>query len=175
MWPPISKAPLGLALAVCLGAAACGGGPLAGGGPGDSSSPVPSNVQQAVQQKYGSLAFVPTRVPDGYAFRSWGGGATSFGFTFGPDQTQEIQFGVDEVSCSSAGSSMHTFEENGVAVEWSATDEDQQAWRCLTVDGTQVLLISNRSVPGDGSLDTPAQLQDAQQLVELVAYAQTIQ
>jgi hypothetical protein len=70
---------------------------------------------------------------------------------------------------------MHTFEANGVHVEWSATYEDQQAWRCLTVDGKQIAITAHRSVPGDDSLDTPGRLQDAQQMVDLVAYAEVPQ
>lgn len=171
MWSTIRKASLlGVGVGVWFLTSAAGGSPTV-----ISSAPVPSDVQQGVHDKYGSLGFIPTQVPNGYGFRNWGGGATSFGFTFGPDQTQEIQFGVDEVSCQSAGAAMQTFETNGVTVDWSATEEDQQAWRCVTVGGTDVLLIASRSVPGDVTLDTPAELQDAQQLVDLVAYAQVPQ
>lgn len=168
---------IGLAAVVCLVAVACGGGSAAGSSPGTASnSPVPSDVAQEVHDQYGSRGFIPTRVPDGYGFRNWvSEGAGGFNMYFGASSAEEMQFGVDETSCPSATTSMHTFEANAVAVEWSATDEDQQAWRCLTVDGTQLMLMASRSVPGDDSLDTPAQLQDAQQLVDLVAYAEVAQ
>ena len=143
--------------------AACGG----------SSSPVPSNVRQQVHDEYGGIGFIPTQVPGGYGFQELDAeGPAGFNMYFSRPSGEQIQFGVDVASCASNGGAMHTFEANGVAIRWSATEEDQQAWRCVTVNRKQVLIMSSRSVPGDDSLATSQQRQDADQMVALVAHAQ---
>lgn len=144
-----------------------------GSSPANSSSPVPPNIQHRVHDEYGSIGFIPTQVPHGYVFQNWDAeGPAGFNMYFGLPNLEQIGFGVDVVSCKRNGRPMHTFKANGVNVQWSATYEDQQAWRCLTVNGKQVLIQASRSVSGDDSLHTPQQRQDAEQMVSLVAHVQ---
>lgn len=152
-----------MALAALLGVSACG----SGGGS------VPARVRQQVQDQEGKIGFLPTQLPPGYSYKdSQLGGAGGFDLFFDNPSGDEIGFQVVKASCKSWGSAMHTFEANGLPVKWSATYQDQQAWRCLAVDGTEIEISASRSVWGDDSLRSPQQRQDAEQMVDLVAHAQ---
>jgi hypothetical protein len=126
-----------------------------------------------VHAQEGSIGFLPSHLPHGYSFHEWEpGGAYGFNLYFSRPSGEQIGFDVVRASCRSMGGSMHTFEANGVTVKWSATEEDQQAWRCLAVSGTQVVIEAVRSISGDDSLRTPQQRQDAEQMVDLVAHTE---
>jgi hypothetical protein len=154
---------VGLALATLLGVTACGSG----------SGSVPARVRQEVQNQEGKIGFLPTQLPQGYSYKdSQLGGAGGFDLFFSNPSGEEIGFHVVKASCKSWGSTMHTFEANGLTVKWSATYQDQQAWRCLAVNGTEIGISASRSVSGDDSLRSPQQRQDAEQMVDLVAHAQ---
>jgi hypothetical protein len=121
------------------------------------------------------MAYLPTQLPAGYGFLKWGSDSHGFEVAFGPTLSQEIVFDVFPNECSVMGNSMHTFNVNGVNVEWSATHSDAQAWRCLSVNGQTVVISATRAIAGDDSLDTSQGLTDAQQLADAVGAAQVSQ
>jgi hypothetical protein len=69
---------------------------------------------------------------------------------------------------------MKTFRIGGVKIYWSATYEDQQAWRCITRGRRQTLLQSAVSISGDDGLASAKQRRDALNLARVVAYAQPV-
>ena len=141
---------------------------------GTASPAVPARVQRALARAHPTLAYVPTRLPAGYHYSTHVVGRTGFDVWFSkpgeaPDQ---LGYHVAQASCSLRGE--HTFRMNGITVFWSATYEDQQAWRCLRLAGRPVVVTASRSVPGDEALNTPARRRRALDLVRLVVYLQRI-
>jgi hypothetical protein len=138
-------------------------------GAATSASPaVPLTVQRAIRKRVTPLAaYLPSRVPAGYRYRTWQGSRSGFEIWFG-----QLAFGAGVAhSCSVGGSPMKTFRIAGVNVFWSATYEDQQAWRCVRRGHVTILLQSGQSIPGDDGTNTPKTLRDALLLARLVAYA----
>jgi uncharacterized membrane protein len=139
------------------------------------SAVVPVSVQQQIASEHPKLAYLPTRLPAHYRFTHWEDSSAGFGMWFDPPgQTPpwrvELGYGVGPYDCASEGASMHILRVNGLNVRWSATEADQQAWRCI--DGGVV--DASASIPGDDSLKTPKQRQDALNLATVVAYAEPI-
>jgi hypothetical protein len=135
------------------------------------SPAVPLAVQHAIKKRVSPLAaYLPSRVPAGYRYRTWQGSKSGFEIWFG-----QLAFGAGVAhSCSVGGSPMKTFRLAGVNVFWSATYEDQQAWRCVRRGHVTILLQSGQSIPGDDGTNTPKTLRDALLLARLVASARPI-
>ncbi len=133
---------------------------------------VPHRVQRQIARLHPRLAFVPTLLPPGYHYAKWIAGRGGFDISFdNPERTpNDLGYDVVKADCAAAGQAMKTFRMNGVNVSWSATYEDQQAWRCLKVGHTTLVLTASRSVAGDDALNTPSRRRDALDLVRLVAY-----
>jgi hypothetical protein len=136
---------------------------------------VPSHVVNAIQAQFPEMDYLPTRLPNRYRYLGWSSATTGYEIHYGPDANHSaitFQLAKGEQACGSYGSAMHTLHVNGKAVEWSATYNDQQAWRCLTTKGGQPFAISGSgSVPGDDNLSNARGLRDAQTLADLVAHA----
>lgn len=127
-----------------------------------------------IKKRDPQTAFVPTRLPIGYHYIKWTPGRKGFDIYFGPAATPAMGFDVLETSCAKYGHPMRTFHLNGFTVYWSATYEDQQAWRCITDGRLHIGLEASRSIPGDDTTKTPAKLRHALDLVRLVAYARRV-
>jgi hypothetical protein len=152
------------ALAIVTGASASG--PI-----------VPLSIQRTIKRHHPEIAYLPTRLPAGDLYRSWGDGRNAFSIWFGITQPR-LGFHVSRSPCSRMHSLMgdprRTFRVNGVKVYWSATTEDQQAWRCFTVGHTPILLSSSQSIFGDDYLNTPTRVRDALDLARLIARVRRI-
>jgi hypothetical protein len=138
------------------------------------SPAVPYRVQRAITKAHPLFADVPTRLPAGYHYAKYVGGRTGFDIWFSKPGEAPDQLGYHVMAASCARKGLHTFRMNGVTVFWSATYEDQQAWRCLRRARRSIVLTASRSVPGDEALNTPKRRRDALDLVRLVAYSQRI-
>lgn len=137
---------------------------------------LPQRLQREVAKTEPILAFVPTRLPPGYRYADHSVTRSGFDIWFSkageaPDQ---LGFHVRKASCATQGSAMHAFHINGAVVSWSATYEDQEAWRCFARGSVRFVISASRSIPGDDSLDTPRRLHHALDLVRLVAYVRHI-
>jgi len=137
---------------------------------------VPYRVQLAIEKSHPVLAYAPRRLPHGYQYAKYLDGRHGFDLWFNNSARAPDDLGYDAVkaACRTAGHSMHTFRANGVLVFWSATYEDQRAWRCLTRAGTTVILTASRSVSGDDMLNSPSRRRDALDLVRLVAFSERL-
>jgi hypothetical protein len=80
--------------------------------------------------------------------------------------------------CKAEGSPMLSFTLNGLHVLWSGEYTDQHAWRCVTRNGTSVVIEASRSVPGDANpvagSPTREQRRHALVLAKVVAHAKPI-
>jgi hypothetical protein len=172
---PVSPGRRGFLLAA-LGLAVIGGGLGAGLSLGGSQSPVPGSVQSLVRKAHPGLAYLPTRLPAGYRYSKYDSFRTGFGFFFSKagEAPNQLGYGTGLSACATEGSPMHTFTMDGVQVRWSATYEDQQAWRCLITPKGRLVIDAYRSIAGDDGLKTPKQLHDALDLVRMVAYSRRI-
>ncbi len=141
------------------------------GGPHYSAA-VPVSVQETIARENPKLAYFPTRLPAGFQYAS--DDVSQYGFDLYFTGAGQPSFGVGSGYCYPRGDAMHTFTLSGVSVSWSATYEDQQAWRCVNSGGTSVLIQATASVSGDDSLNNSIQRQDALNLATLVAYAKPI-
>jgi hypothetical protein len=141
-----------------------------------ASVAVPDRVQRAIVRSHPLVAYFPTRLPAGYRYAKYVSGDRGFDIWFNNPVRSPNDLGYDVLvaACSTAGRPMHTFSLNGVRVFWSATYEDQHAWRCLTRGGMAVILTASRSVPGDDNLSTPRQRRDALDLVRLIALSERL-
>lgn len=116
------------------------------------------------------MAYLPTRVPAGQTFLNWIHGSNGYDIHFHGKQT-DLTFSVVQVACSAEGSTMHTFRVHGHAVEWSTTQTDQQAWRCMTNDRKSYVIQGAGTGYGDDNLRTARGMASAQALANLVGYA----
>ena len=142
-----------------------------------TSIAVPYRIQRTIVHADPMVAYIPTRLPAGYRSAKYASDRRGFGIWFNNPVRSPNDLGYDVLvaACSTAGRPMHTFISlNGVRVRWSATYEDQHAWRCLTRDGMAVILTASRSVAGDDSLITPRQRHDALDLVRLIASSERL-
>lgn len=123
-----------------------------------SSLPVPVAVQRQIQRRVGqTYRWVPMFVPDGEAYGRWERAPHGNGFSIffnrrgGP--TDDLIFNVAPIgSCGSQfGPTMRTFNLRGLKVHWSATYEDQQAWRCVTSGGVRFAVWATQAHPGAGN------------------------
>ncbi len=137
------------------------------------SAAIPVSVQETIARENPQLAYFPTRLPPGYEY-AYEENVSPAGFDLYFTGIGQPSFGVVSAFCYTEESAMHTFALNGVSVFWSATYEDQQAWRCVDTGGTNVLIQASASVSGDDSLDTSLRRQDALALATLVAYAKPV-
>jgi hypothetical protein len=135
---------------------------------------VPAKVQAAIARAHPRLAYAPTRLPANYHYISWRRGRRGFDIYFGRRRSAEIGFHVNTFLCAAYGHPMRTFHENGQAVAWSATYENQQAWRCITRGTTHIGIIATATIPGDDALTSRTRRKHARTLVRLVAYARRI-
>jgi hypothetical protein len=104
-----------------------------------SSSPVvPISAQQAISRKVDiDYRYVPTVKPSSWRYDSWEGGRGGLGILFrvGAQRLPFPVFGaVFDRSCT-LRPRMKLFRIHGVAVAWSTTFADSEAWRCLRVAG----------------------------------------
>jgi hypothetical protein len=147
-------------------------------GCGSAHLPVSSRVQSLIEKAHPGVAFVPTRLPAGYRYWKYNSGRSGFGIFFSKPRQglppAQLGYGTGFGACGTYGSAMHTFTMNGVPVQWSATYEDQQAWRCLTTTKRTLIIDASWSISGDDSLKTPKQLSDARDLTAVVAYSKRI-
>lgn len=143
--------------------------------PAVTAAAVPPPVQQAVKKSYPQFPYVPTVLPAGFRYVKWQRAKIGFDIYFGRQSAlPDLGFHALKVSCATYGHAMKTFRLNGVDVYWSATYEDQQAWRCITGNHLHLVLSSNRSVPGDETTTTAADRRDALYLARLVAFARPV-
>jgi hypothetical protein len=131
---------------------------------------VPASVEHLIAQRHPTLGFVPTFAPSGYHYQRWRDRAQGFDITFRRG-FPGLAFAVSRESCSALGSPMRVYSVARVQVNWSATYEDQQAWRCLRRRGTNIVIVAARSIPGDDALDTRARRRRARELTRVVASA----
>jgi hypothetical protein len=103
-----------------------------------SSLPVPASVASQIHHRVGAtFRWLPMLVPTGEVYGGWqraphGNGFTIFFHSQGGSD-DDLSFNVAPIdSCGRQfGSAMATFHLRGLSVHWSATYEDQQAWRCV--------------------------------------------
>jgi hypothetical protein len=151
-------------------AASCGSG-------SKYTSALSNNLQRAVVKTLPRFAYVPTRLPAGYHYSDYTLSRYGFDAWFSKAGETPNQLGyhvVVKARCAAMGSAMHSFTMNGVTVSWSATYEDQQAWRCVTRDHVPFVVSASRSIAGDDVLTTRKTRDDARDLVRLVAYTKQI-
>jgi hypothetical protein len=150
-------------------------GLIASGAPAATSSVVPPGIQQTIKKSYPQFPYVPTALPPGFRYIKWHRAKIGFDIYFGRQSSlPDLGFHALKVSCAGYGHAIKTFRLNGVNVYWSATYEDQQAWRCLTRSHLHVVLSASRSVPGDDTTSTTAGRRDALYLARLVAFARRV-
>jgi hypothetical protein len=121
-----------------------------------SSPPVPLTVQREIQQRVKPIyTWTPTFAPVGDRYARWGrasnGNGLSIFFNRRGGPTDDLIFNVAaNGSCAkNFGRPMKTFVFGGVKVHWSATYEDQQAWRCLkSPTGTPFAIWASQNHPG---------------------------
>jgi hypothetical protein len=143
--------------------------------------PVPAHVRRKIAHRYSKLAYLPTLLPRRVHYASWYG-VSGFSFTVlfsgTGSASQDIQYTVLAGDCKAQGSPMLSFTLNGLQVLWSGEYTDQHAWRCVTRNGTSLIIQAGRSVPGDanpiGGSPTLQQRRHALVLAKVVAYARPI-
>jgi hypothetical protein len=143
--------------------------------------PVPPKVRRRIAHRYSKLAYLPTLLPRRVHYASWYG-VPGFSFTVlfsgTGSASQEIQYTVLAGDCKAQGSPMLSFTLNGFHVSWSGEYSDQHAWRCITRNGTSLVIQASRSVPGDANPiagpPTLKQRRHALVLAKVVAYAKPI-
>jgi hypothetical protein len=117
---------------------------------------VPARVQVAVQRAADPLyRYLPSYAPPALRFRRLTSAGPTVGVELsGRSGSRLVNFEVGPaappcVNSRAARSSMHTFHFGAIAVYWSATFEDQQAWRCVKgADGTTTVILASESVYG---------------------------
>jgi hypothetical protein len=138
--------------------------------------PVPVSVEHEIRDRVGATyRWLPMRVPTVEVYAGWKRAPHGKGFTIFFDKPREqgddLSFTVAPIrSCAAAfGPAMRTFHLHGVSVHWSATYEDQQAWRCIkSPTGTRFAIWTSQSHPGGDDSRSPRTLH----LAEVVASAQ---
>jgi hypothetical protein len=121
---------------------------------------VPRYVQQGIDERYRpELRYLPTRLPTGFQYAKWRAYRLGFDIYFkrGRDGLPLLGFHVLVTSCANFGGQQRTLRIGGVTVFWSATHEDQQAWRCLSA-GRLHFVVSSSSVGNDLSIPKLARL-----------------
>jgi hypothetical protein len=103
-------------------------------------SVVPSRVQRAIKKHSPGVAYVPTRLPQGYSYlkyASYGHNGFNLSFTCCDDNMPLIGFDAyaysPKLSCSQLEPApAKTFRIDGVVIKWSLMgNHEQTAWRCL--------------------------------------------
>jgi len=129
---------------------------------------VPSQVRSAMVERYPGMAFVPGRLPSGYAYANWEyskrrGYAYALIFFLHGSVTHQIDLSVGRHSCPAPpkwpAKDTHTLHANGHALKWLRSSNGPIVWRCMTNRGRSFVIFG---------LSQTARPQD---LAELVGYA----
>lgn len=168
---PVVRRP-GPALGILLLALVAAGGALGSGRP----PAMPLSLERSIAKSLPVLAYFPTRIPapwhySDHAFNRFGRPGFDLWFSK-PGEPDLLGYHVVEGLCP--GYAMHTFRMNKVTVRWSATYEDQKAWRCFSKGHIAFSVLASASVPGDDNLTTARRRRDALTLVQLIAYIKRI-
>jgi len=152
------RRPFAVALLVCCAALT----PAASSSSAPHSGPVvPLRVQDRIKARVKPfLAYAPVSLPRGYHYLRWlhsrrGPLALEIDFAWRGDRDPQLIFNVQDARrCPEMGRPMAIYRFGTVAVSWSTTYEDAQAWRCVARSNRRT--FSYVSAPGNGSKKGPS-------------------
>ena len=119
---------------------ACGSQALA-----RQQSTVPAQLRSALVNIYGGMAYIPGRLPTGYAYRNWSHSQKPWNFEYRLNfRSSGSGSGVALEAVRRACPTWRakgTVRVNGHVVKWSRTNGETTTWRCLKYRGRSFVLF----------------------------------
>ena len=114
---------------------------------------VPAVVQARIERASPGLAYVPTRIAPGFRYVRWRSGEDAVRIWFRNGAGWEVVFvAVPQQGACTAGKEK-SFQLAGNKVYWSHTENEQEAWRCVSRLGRTVRLAAVTAKPASRVAD----------------------
>jgi hypothetical protein len=108
-------------------------------------STVPASLRSALVNIYGGMAYIPGRLPAGYAYRNWSHSQKPWNFAYrlnfrSGGSGSAVSLEAVRRACP-PWPAKGTVRVNGHAIKWSRPNNETTAWRCLKYRGRSFVLF----------------------------------
>ena len=106
-------------------------------------STVPASLRSALVDIYGGMAYIPGRLPAGFAYRNWSHSQNSWNFEYRLNFRSSgsgVSLEAVRRACPS-WPAKGTVRVNGHAIKWSRANNETTAWRCMKYRGRAFVLF----------------------------------
>lgn len=114
---------------------------------------VPAAVQARIERAAPGLAYVPTRIAPGFRFVRWRSGVGAVWIWLRNRAGWEVVFVAAPLKGACTAGKEKSFQLAGNKVYWSHTENEQEAWRCVSRPGGTVRLAAATAKPASRFAD----------------------